>query len=82
MYYLKSKDATEYSGLETYVADQFKVENTGWIPMFKSISLEEYTKSDELYKYAEHMCQQVENLRYNPFVIISLASNHLKKLDL
>jgi len=38
MYYLKAKDKCEYSGLESYVADQLKVESIGWIPMFNAIS--------------------------------------------
>ena len=68
MYHLKAKDKCEYSGLESYVADQLKVESIDWIPIFNAISLEEHTKSDENYILTEHMSQKVEELKKNPYV--------------
>jgi len=33
--YLKDKDPTELSGIESYVADKIKNEDTSWFPTFK-----------------------------------------------
>lgn len=35
--YLKDKDPTEYSGIESYVMDKIKNEDTSWFPTFKYI---------------------------------------------
>jgi hypothetical protein len=33
--YLKDKDSTEYTGIESYVADKLKKEEINWFPLLR-----------------------------------------------
>jgi len=46
--YLKDKDETEYTGIESYIYEKLqKSDFTSWFPLFKSLSLKTYEEDDE-----------------------------------
>lgn len=39
--YLLEKDVTEYTGIESYVADKIDKEEISWFPIFKALCLKQ-----------------------------------------
>lgn len=44
--YLKSKDASDMSGVESYIFDKYTNEDISWFPMGRAISLKEAQERD------------------------------------
>jgi hypothetical protein len=79
MYYLKTKDVTEYSGLESYVYKFIKKEAIDWIPMFKALSIQGHTNADQVRILVEAMREEIDNLKDSPVYLLQLAGNHMRR---
>lgn len=47
MAYLKQKSSTEYTGIESYVADKIKNEEIQWFPIFRALCLRNHGREGE-----------------------------------
>ena len=42
-----SKDPTEFTGIESYVAEMYEKEDISWVPIMKALCLDRRKKRDE-----------------------------------
>eukprot|EP00828_Plagiopyla_frontata_P048512 TRINITY_DN931_c0_g1_i2.p2 TRINITY_DN931_c0_g1~~TRINITY_DN931_c0_g1_i2.p2 ORF type:complete len:237 (-),score=42.50 TRINITY_DN931_c0_g1_i2:215-925(-) len=45
--YLREKEETEYTGLESYVAEQLEKQEIGWFPIYKTLSLKDLSAGND-----------------------------------
>ena len=45
--YLKTKDSTEYTGIETYVSSKIDSNDNSWFPMGKALCLRDHVDEEE-----------------------------------
>ena len=48
IYGLGKKDSTEYDGLESYVSDQLKRDQTDWVPQMRAMSLADFNSEEDI----------------------------------
>lgn len=74
--YLKDKESTEYTGVESYIAEKLKNYDNSWIPINKSLSLKNMVLENQHYE-----SENFEELQGEMELIKSNVMDIVKSMD-